>query len=256
MPTPFLKKLSEEKDIPISRLEEYWDKAVEITEKKFDMNKNDFESDQWAYVTGIVKNMANDGDKSLNENSALTKVRIYSQDVYDLVKDKYFRENFPELAKAYDYYADDPDFRELNQDNITTYYAYYLYDMLVGLVSYRIPKYSYLPQRLNGNYLDGLDVAMDFRSQGIGSQIMQDITSSGIWCLNTDDDNYDFYRKNGFELLTPNEEQSWAVKGTSITPEIREALTKESFNEISKDSSISGVRVLDIGNYESFNRLI
>ena len=68
MPTPFLKKLSKEKDIPLSTIEEWWDKAKKETSDKFDKPESKFTGKQWGYVTSIVKRRA--GDMSIGESLA------------------------------------------------------------------------------------------------------------------------------------------------------------------------------------------
>ena len=64
MPTPFLKKLSEEKGISINKLEGWWDEAKSQASDKFNKPVSEFTGKQWAYVTGIVKRRA--GDMSMN----------------------------------------------------------------------------------------------------------------------------------------------------------------------------------------------
>lgn len=50
MPTPYLKKLSEQKNIPLSKLEHNWEKAKEIA-------ANEGHAQDWPYIVGILKRM-------------------------------------------------------------------------------------------------------------------------------------------------------------------------------------------------------
>lgn len=51
MPTALLKKIHTEHKIPMKELEELWEKAKSITEKKFD------DEEHCAYIMGVFKNM-------------------------------------------------------------------------------------------------------------------------------------------------------------------------------------------------------
>lgn len=73
MPTPFLKRLSKEKDIPLKELEEWWDEAKLQASNKFNKPESEFSGRQWGYVTSIVKRRA--GDMSIGESVALQIVR-------------------------------------------------------------------------------------------------------------------------------------------------------------------------------------
>lgn len=64
MPTPFLKKLSEDKGISMEKLEGWWDEAKSQASDRFNKPVSEFTDKQWAYVTGIVKRRA--GDMSMN----------------------------------------------------------------------------------------------------------------------------------------------------------------------------------------------
>ena len=69
MPTPFLKRLSKEKDISLKELEEWWSEAKLQASNKFNKPENKFSGRQWGYVTSIVKRRA--GDMSIGKSVAL-----------------------------------------------------------------------------------------------------------------------------------------------------------------------------------------
>lgn len=54
MPTPYIKRLSEDQDIPLQKLEEYWNKAKSLAAKYKDKGGVTY----WKYVMAIFKNIA------------------------------------------------------------------------------------------------------------------------------------------------------------------------------------------------------
>ncbi len=58
MPSPFLKSLAKEIGKTEKELEQYWNKAKEITAETFGKKEDDFGTKEYKYITGIVKNMA------------------------------------------------------------------------------------------------------------------------------------------------------------------------------------------------------
>jgi len=57
MPSPYLTKLSNELDIPTEELESKWSEAKKATSETFGVAEGDFAEREYAYATGIVKNM-------------------------------------------------------------------------------------------------------------------------------------------------------------------------------------------------------
>jgi hypothetical protein len=53
MPTPYIEKLAKEHNLPVDKVESYWEKAKVLAGKAG--HKEDY-----AYITGIVKKMVNE----------------------------------------------------------------------------------------------------------------------------------------------------------------------------------------------------
>lgn len=164
----------------------------------------------------------------MNLDYEIEKINLKSKDIRELLKEKEFKNNFEMLSETYEYFKNDPYFNYLDNDNITTFNGYLYKDTLIGITSYRIPEYSYLPTNLKAQYLDSIEIHKEYQSKGFGSKILSNLTDNDIiWVANIDDYNYDFYLKNGFEILTPEDELSWSVKNISKDSKIvREYLTK------------------------------
>lgn len=57
MPSPYVKKLSQETGKSEKEIEKLWKKAKEIASEEFGKTEDDFGNKEYAYVTGIVKKM-------------------------------------------------------------------------------------------------------------------------------------------------------------------------------------------------------
>ena len=69
MPTPYIKKMSEETGLSVAQLESYWDKAKEIALKEYKETDENF----YGYVVGIFKNMIG-AKESINESTLVNLV--------------------------------------------------------------------------------------------------------------------------------------------------------------------------------------
>ena len=55
MPTPYIEKLAKEHNLPIDKVEDYWNKAKVLAGKSG-------HPEDYAYITGIVKKMVKESD--------------------------------------------------------------------------------------------------------------------------------------------------------------------------------------------------
>ena len=57
MPSNIIKGLAKKARVSVSEVEDKWKKAVDIAEETFGKKERNFDDNDYAYVTGIVKNM-------------------------------------------------------------------------------------------------------------------------------------------------------------------------------------------------------
>jgi hypothetical protein len=57
MPANIIKSWSKKYDIPEKEMEKKWKEAVKITEEEFSIKEEEFGDSEFAYVTGVLKNM-------------------------------------------------------------------------------------------------------------------------------------------------------------------------------------------------------
>lgn len=136
-------------------------------------------------------------------------------------EDSEFKNYFPMLSEALKEVLEDNDLRDLYSEQ--DWFIFWNDDNeIVAILSLRDPEYSYLPVNYNCRYIDTLEVAEDEKGKGIGSQVLNQL-EEGIYLIYTDDYNYSFYEKNGFQILNPDDKESFGVKGID-KEEIREYL--------------------------------
>lgn len=57
MPSPYVKKLASELDIPIAEVEEKWKEAKQVTADTFGKKISEFGDREYAYTIGVIKKM-------------------------------------------------------------------------------------------------------------------------------------------------------------------------------------------------------
>lgn len=138
-------------------------------------------------------------------------------------QDPEFKNYFPMLSNALKEVLEDRELEDLYREQ-----DWFIFwndkNEIVAILSLRNPEYSYLPIKYNCRYIDTLEVAEDEKGKGIGSQVLNIMTEDGgIYLIYTDDYNYSFYEKNGFQILDFNKKESFGIKGID-KEEIREYL--------------------------------
>ena len=135
-------------------------------------------------------------------------------------QDPEFKNYFPMLSNALKEVLEDKELEDLYREQ--DWFIFWNNNEIVAILSLRDPEYSYLPIKYNCRYIDTLEVAEDEKGKGIGSQVLNQL-EEGIYLIYTDNYNYSFYEKNGFEILNPNGKESFGVRGID-KEEIREYL--------------------------------
>ena len=137
-------------------------------------------------------------------------------------QDPEFKNYFPMLSNALKEVLGDRELEGLYREQ--DWFIFWNNNEIVAILSLRNPEYSYLPIKYNCRYIDTLEVAEDEKGKGIGSQVLNIMTEDGgIYLIYTDDYNYSFYEKNGFQILDFNKKESFGIKGID-KEEIREYL--------------------------------
>lgn len=137
-------------------------------------------------------------------------------------KDPEFKNYFPMLSNALKEVLKNRELEDLYKEQ--DWFIFWNNNEIVAILSLRNPETSYLPIKYNCRYIDTLEVAEDEKGKGIGSQVLNIMTEDGgIYLIYTDDYNYSFYEKNGFQILDFNKKESFGIKGID-KEEIREYL--------------------------------
>ena len=66
MPSGFVRKISKETGKSVREIEKLWGRAREIASEEFGKNPDDFGAKEYAYMTGIVKNMLGLDEERIN----------------------------------------------------------------------------------------------------------------------------------------------------------------------------------------------
>ena len=152
----------------------------------------------------------------------MKKERIDFDTILTYNQDSEFKNYFPMLSNALKEVLGDKELEDLYREQ--DWFIFWNNNEIVAILSLRNPEYSYLPLKYNCRYIDTLEVAEDEKGKGIGSQVLNIMTEDdGIYLIYTDDYNYSFYEKNGFQILDFNKKESFGIKGID-KEEIREYL--------------------------------
>ena len=150
----------------------------------------------------------------------MKKEKINFDTILGYNEDPEFKNYFPMLSNALKEVLEDRELEDLYREQ--DWFTFWNDNEIVAILSLRNPEHSYLPIKYNCRYIDTLEVAEDEKGKGIGSQILNQL-EEGIYLIYTDDYNYSFYEKNGFEILNSDDKESFGVKGIN-KEEIREYL--------------------------------
>lgn len=152
----------------------------------------------------------------------MTEQEVSFNKILEFYEDPEFEKYYPMLCKYLKKIVADKDLQNLYSE--FSWYLYWVNDEVVAIAGIRPSKYSYLPLKYNARYLDTLEVATDDKGKGYGTSILHRFTDDGnIWLLYCEEKNYKFYRDNGFHIISPNKEASYAYKGP-VSKELKKSM--------------------------------
>lgn len=118
MPTPFVKKLASETGKSIEDIEKFWDKAKKITADKFSIPESKFESEQYAYCVGIVKNMVGVDEDLMDPEKFISSDKNAHEYIEDIMTSSGFNIGNVTVAKDALSVQSDPEEVEDHEEDI------------------------------------------------------------------------------------------------------------------------------------------